>query len=489
MNNKDSLNENYLLGKPRITDFEYDQLNIPKEASSIKSMKAVYTDEDVRRLLATFGDFEWFLEPKLDGMTAVATYKQGILEEVVTKGSTGNSRTITTSVSEILPGKLDSPVDVTVRGELIIRKENFKEEFSSIRSAVCGAVLCQDGINVVRERCVEFVAFNFQTTMFSGALDAKKYFSNYFTVVETLPSVDLHLGVDYLMSQTNIAGMRYPCDGIVVKVNSYEAQQYLGSTQTEDRWLFAVKPYFESLSTEVVDIDYRVSKHGRNIPVLVVSPVTFLHTTSMTRLRVCRVAVGSISLLEQRSIGISSIVSIKLASSAIPCLDSVLSAAPFVKPVSCISCRCELVDLDLCTNPLCPQANESRLVSILRMLKLSSITRRTINLLVGRGHVDVLSWSQLSLEYLRSFLTEKQSTLVFEQFAQLSISAQNVIFALSIPGVSASVVRRIRSSGISDIGELKVALEGKPFLGSRTSQVLSTALQGLPPAYDQLKFV
>ncbi|MDZ7636372.1 MAG: hypothetical protein U5L72_18870 [Bacteroidales bacterium] len=58
----------------------------------------------------------------------------------------------------------------------------------------------------------------------------------------------------------------YDTDGVVIKVNSLEAQQLLGNTAKSPRWAMAYKYAAEQAVTVLLSVDYQVGRNGQCDP-------------------------------------------------------------------------------------------------------------------------------------------------------------------------------------------------------------------------------
>ncbi|PJF33782.1 MAG: DNA ligase (NAD(+)) LigA, partial [Phototrophicales bacterium] len=162
-----------MLGDPIITDAEYDKLfhelrqledeypeyttddspthrvgsdlskdfeKVPHPAP-ILSLANAFDADDLRaweernlKLLPFGTQLDYVLEPKLDGLTIVITYENGILTRAATRGNgelgddvTANVKTISTVPLRIPidPNKGDPPSRLVVRGEILFHKQDF----------------------------------------------------------------------------------------------------------------------------------------------------------------------------------------------------------------------------------------------------------------------------------------------------------------------------------------------------------------------------
>jgi DNA ligase (NAD+) len=481
-----NLESSYLAGKPLISDYEYDQLNLPKYPSLIKSMKSVYNIDDFKTEFDKLGIGLKVIEPKLDGMTLLLEYKDGILIDAWSKGNYGVRNSVLKNILDIVPNILTEKLNIQVRGELVISKLKYmaiSEQFSSIRSATCGAVLCKEP-KFVSKRGVEFVAFSVINSGNDNVLTDKTNFVNYFNFVETIDCVELYEECKIEKYFNFIENSVFSCDGIVIKLNNYNLHIKLGSTNSEDRWLFALKPNKEVLSTEVLDIIYNVSKHGRNIPILKIKPLEF---NKDSKIRVERVAGLTIPILMKKQIGIGSLISVEIRSIAIPCLDSVLNSITYIPPVNCISCSSILVDYDLCLNSDCPAMLSMKLTQILKGLGIKGVGINLAERLVKFGCKDFISILELSKNELSKILGDKKSLIFYNQLQSLDKTANNLILSYSLPGITKLIVDKLISFSIKNIFMLRQNLNNLN-LGTKTTNTLRILLEKLPIKYDLYEF-
>ena len=87
-------------------------------------------------------------EPKIDGISASLTYKNGYFERGLSRGDGREGEDITANLATIkdIPKKIsdkDFPKDIDIRGEVFIQNsdfENLKEKFANPRNAASGSL-------------------------------------------------------------------------------------------------------------------------------------------------------------------------------------------------------------------------------------------------------------------------------------------------------------------------------------------------------------
>ena len=95
----------------------------------------------------------------------------------------------------------------------------------------------------------------------------------------------------------------YAIDGMVIKVNSLEQQQRLGTTMKSPRWAIAYKFPAEQAVSTIKDIIIRVGRTGVLTPTAILEPVQLAGTTvskatcimqAMTRQKAIRMEISTI---------------------------------------------------------------------------------------------------------------------------------------------------------------------------------------------------
>ena len=93
-------------------------------------------------------EIEYSVEPKIDGISASLTYKNGLLVMGTSRGDGISGEVITENLKTIsdIPQRItnkDFPKDIDIRGEVFIKKSNFKKiknDFANPRNAASGSL-------------------------------------------------------------------------------------------------------------------------------------------------------------------------------------------------------------------------------------------------------------------------------------------------------------------------------------------------------------
>lgn len=70
----------------------------------------------------------WSVEPKLDGLAVAARYRQGVLEQLITRGDGTAGEDVSHAIGTVLglPERLGAPATLEIRGEILMTTEQFE---------------------------------------------------------------------------------------------------------------------------------------------------------------------------------------------------------------------------------------------------------------------------------------------------------------------------------------------------------------------------
>ncbi len=325
----------YVLDSPTISDYEFDQKlkhlqelehqypqykdpnsptvrvggeitkNFPTIVHEFRmySLDNSYSKEELKewekRVLKLLGKdkISFVCELKYDGASIDLTYDAGKLVQAVTRGDgiqgdeiTANVRTIR-SVPLTLKG--DYPEHFHIRGEIIILKEGFKrmneqriaegeDPYMNPRNTASGSLKLQDTTEVAKRPldCLLYyvVGNNLPIqTQFEGLQKAREWGFKVPTQSKLCHSTQEVMDfINYW--DTHRHDLPYETDGVVIKVNDFQAQQELGYTSKSPRWAIAYKFKAEEVTTTLESISYQVGRTGAITPVANLTPVLLAGT-------------------------------------------------------------------------------------------------------------------------------------------------------------------------------------------------------------------
>ena len=231
-------------------------------------------------------NFDYSVEPKIDGISASLTYKNNKLINGVSRGDGKIGEVITENLKTIkdIPIEVksnDFPNEIEIRGEVFIKKKDFlkiKDKFANPRNAASGS-LRQKNPEETKKIALNFIAYTFgyisndnfrYQSEFLKALDKWGFKTNKDNKI--LNSIS-QLSKYHSRFEEVRFDLDYDIDGLVYKVNDLNLQKRLGFTSNAPRWAIAHKFSADSASTQIIKIEIQVGRTGALTPVAKVKPV------------------------------------------------------------------------------------------------------------------------------------------------------------------------------------------------------------------------
>ncbi len=356
--------------KPEISDFEYDMLmvelrNLEKQYPEfqskdsltqkvgghvkegfkkvehevpLQSLQDVFDLEEVRefdervRKVAEENNIElkYVVETKIDGLSAAIEYKDGILVRGATRGNGLVGEDVTENLKTIktIPHTLNDKIDITVRGEVFISKEDFEnlnksreeneeELFANSRNAAAGSLRQLDS-NITKTRPLDIYIFNVQK------IEGKE-FSSHYDELNYLERLGFNVNpvriycknIEEVFSAINKIGedrekLTFGIDGAVVKVDDLNLRKILGTTTKVPKWAVAYKYPPETKETIVKDIVCNVGRTGVITPMAILEPVKVAGST------ISKTTLHNEDFIKEKDIMIGDTVVIQKAGDVIP---------------------------------------------------------------------------------------------------------------------------------------------------------------------------
>jgi DNA ligase (NAD+) len=290
-------------------------------------------------------------EPKIDGISASLTYKNGELIKGLSRGDGKQGEDITENLKTIkdIPkriSKKDFPEEIDIRGEVFIRNSDFeylKEKFANPRNAASGS-LRQKNPEDTNKIPLKFIAYTFG---YEKGLQVEKQ-SDYLKELaewgfKINPLNKKITGVKNLMTNYNNlekkrAEIDFDIDGIVYKIDDFKLQKRLGNVANAPRWAIAHKFSSNKAISKILNIDIQIGRTGALTPVAKIKPV------NIGGVQVSNATLHNEDEITRKDIRVEDTVTVERAGDVIP---HILSAdikkrskdsLKFVFPENCPSC-------------------------------------------------------------------------------------------------------------------------------------------------------
>lgn len=330
-----------------------------------------------RRVRDKVEDPLYVVEPKIDGLSVALRYEDGVLVRGATRGDgatgedvTGNLRTI-----HAIPLKLQTSLPLLeVRGEVFMPRQSFEQvvaaqetrgerPFKNPRNAAAGS-LRQKNPKITAGRGLSIFVFNIQ------AIEGKEITSHKQSLdflkeqgFKVCPSYNIYPRIEDAVEEVLRLGeergrLSYDIDGAVIKVDSLDQREILGSTSKFPRWAVAYKYPPEEKQTVLREIQVKVGRTGALTPTAVFDPITLAGTT------VSRAVLHNQDMIDQKGISIGDTVIVRKAGDIIPEVVGVAEHQPeqpvYRMPDTCPSCGAKAVRPEgesalRCPNLECPE--------------------------------------------------------------------------------------------------------------------------------------
>ncbi|MEJ2512909.1 MAG: NAD-dependent DNA ligase LigA, partial [Anaerolineales bacterium] len=413
----------HVLDSPIISDAEYDQLLVELRAieeehpewitpdspsqrvggyvsekfekvshpAPILSLANAFDGEGILAWLDRIGkidpkvfDVDFVVEPKLDGLTVVLHYQNGLFIRGATRGDgeigediTANLRTVN-SLPLRIPVSNDEisvPESLVVRGEVFINLNDFEELnkrqeeagekiYQTPRNTAAGALRNLDS-SITAARPLRLYTYAIVSS--SEEIPSTQMGCLMFLRDLGFPVTDQITHCNSIEEVVNVCEswiekrdtLPFEIDGMVVKINDLILAESLGTVGKDPRGAIAYKFPAKEVSTTLLDIGVNVGRTG------VLTPYAILKPVEVGGVIVRQATLHNFDFIEEKDIRISDRVLIKRAGDVIPyVVGPILDARDgsekrYMIPSICPACaepvsRIEGEVAIYCVNPGCP---------------------------------------------------------------------------------------------------------------------------------------
>ena len=301
-------------------------------------------------------EIEYSVEPKIDGISASLTYKNGVLVKGVSRGDGEEGELITENIKTIkdIPHNISSkdfPEDIDIRGEVFILNSDFekiKDNFANPRNAASGT-LRQKNPNETKKIPLKFIAYSFgffnkntflnQSNFIESLKNWGFKISNYNKII----SGTENLYKNHLDFEDKRFEIDYDIDGLVYKVNSFKLQRRLGYVTNAPRWATAHKFSAKSSYSQILNIDIQIGRTGALTPVAKIKPV------NIGGVVVSNATLHNEDEIIRKDIRVDDTVKVERAGDVIPHVINVdfkkrpKNSKKFSFPIKCPSCGSKII--------------------------------------------------------------------------------------------------------------------------------------------------
>lgn len=433
---------------------------------------AHFHERILQRLPGT--NWEYYLEPKFDGLAISLRYEKGVLVQAATRGDGEVGEDVTHNVRTIhaIPLRLrgDFPANLEVRGEVFMPVAGFEalneraikqgeKTFANPRNAAAGSLRQLDS-KITATRPLDFYAYDAFFTGKEKLTHQKVIAQLELWGLKVCHEQQLATRTDEVMAfYKQLLAKRntlpYQIDGLVLKVNDFDLQSRLGFVSRAPRWAVAYKFPAEEDVTELLAIDFQVGRTGALTPVARLKPVFVGGVT------VSNATLHNIEEIERKDVRLHDFVIIRRAGDVIPeVVGPVLekrksNAKKITLPTHCPVCHSHVVKapdeaIARCMGGLVCEAQRVEAIKHFvsrKAFNIEGLGAKWVEQLVSEGLIktisDLFHLTKADLLHLERMGEKSANNLIASIEASKETTFAKFIYALGIREVGESTARAL----------------------------------------------
>lgn len=448
-------NVKYRLGKPIISDLQYDILIeelklldphneilskvgheildesrkslLPIDMASMSKTKSMEDIDDWCRLKGISKSEIVIITPKFDGLSLCVNEPTS---EAWTRGngefgqkSNEHYKIIGNHLYEDVHtyGDPFGPIEFDFTyGEVMMSKKTFMDkysmDFANPRNLVAGLLNSPDPRQSLTD--CNYIKY--------GGITSKSFVPN--TKQEILDKLNEHQKVkvqyhlckisdlteELLISLFHKFGTEYEIDGLIIEINNLSLQNILGRENSSNNpvWARAFKhvSFEQSAESEVIGISWNISKQGLLKPILHINPVKLDGVT------VSNVTGNNARFVKDMGLGIGAKVIVRRSGMVIPIIAEILTKVDFIEPtIEGVEIGWNEAGIELVTLEETEEQRFKQVVSFFEILEADNFGEGVIKQLWENGHKsvkDILNLTTTDLEKISRF-GKRKAQIVF----------------------------------------------------------------------------
>ncbi len=379
-------------------------------------------------------DEELLIQPKYDGISA--NYSDGIL---ATRGDGFKGENISDKLPliELETKDYRGPVDRPVRGEIVIRNDDFDTIYSRIRrkgggryknsrNAVAGIMGLKDISDMQRQ-------------------GAKLTLVDYDMISFALPYRELRERWDAIVAQ--IEQLPYPLDGIVIKLADRDYAASLGNTAHHPRGQIAFKFSGVRRETLLRNIEW---SFGKNC----LTPVAEIEPVEIGGITIRHATLHNVQNIIDKDLHIGDWVVVERAGDVIP---YIISSRPGKERRNAIITHCPCCQHELirngpelcCSNPDCFETELKKLALAVKNIGIERLgepnIRRMMQQLKVKNLKDIFELTREQIMSLDGFQAKSADNLLEEIQKARQVTDVQLLAALNIPNIGKNIAKLLLS--------------------------------------------
>ena len=321
------------------------------------------------------------IEPKFDGLSVELIYKKWVFTQAITRGDGLVWEDVTENVRTIknIPRKLQFPIDIQVRWEILMPKSVLKEinkereeewdiPFSNTRNAAAGSIKLLDPKEVAKRGLICYV---YDVLAWSLKLEAwrqnnlEKLWFPVFPRSEDRKNIQEVIDLcENPETKKHLEQQDIEFDGLVIKIKDEHQRKIIWATEHHPRRAVAYKFPAQLAATQVLSVNFQVGRTG------IITPVANLEPVQLSGAKLQRVSLHNFDFIKEKDIHIHDRIWLQRSGEVIPYIVSVITDRRIEEereihpPVHCHSCNEIVENIDMhyyCINPHCPEKTKQQI--------------------------------------------------------------------------------------------------------------------------------
>ena len=396
---------------------------------------------------------------KADGLSLSATYIDGVLTRLETRGNgqIGNDIMFHASSIENLPLHINKSGKYVIDGECVILRKDFDEinnkmavpeRYSNPRNLAAGTLNLLDS-SISKKRHLRFYAWDVieggGNSLMGNLAEAHTLGFNTVSFMSVKDSDTLEEDLNMFKSRSEEYG--FPIDGVVFKYNDIAYGKSLGMTGHHPKNAIAFKFKDDTYETKLRSITWQIGKTNQLTPVANFNPV------DMDGVIVEKASLHNISIIKQLGITNGCTCYVKRANDVIPQIDSVEQDGngEIEIPKFCQICgeptkivKANDSEVLYCTNDYCAGKTLGLWTTFVskKAMDIDGLSEQTLKVFLSRGYLTNMFLSVYELHQykkelykLDGFGKKSIDNLLTAIENSKNVDLVHFITAFSIPGI------------------------------------------------------
>ena len=392
-----------------------------KHSTKLISLENTYNAEDLKernerayKILVKTNSEEkitYRIEPKFDGLAVELIYEKWILKQAITRGDgqVGEDITINAKTIKNIPQKLKHPINISVRGEILMpksvrkeinkeREEEWETPFANTRNAAAGSIKLLDSAEVAKRGLVCYIYDVLKIEDKKMKIDILQSLGlPVFKWKKEANSMDEVIKIcldENIKKELDSQDIEF--DGLVIKTESLHQREIIWTTDHHPRWAVAYKFPAQLAATQILSVDFQVGRTW------IITPVANLEPVQLSGAKLQRVSLHNFDFIKDKDIHLYDWIRLQRSGEVIPYIVSVITDRRTGKetkihsPKICPSCHKAVTNIDMhyyCTNPHCREKIKQQIQHFVskNCMDIQGIGESVVDLLVDNKIIETVA--------------------------------------------------------------------------------------------------